>query len=120
MLGICMAAAPDATTALVSLHVNDCTGTACGSVCAGGERAGLSCLADWHCPDSFCDLSTAHQCTSEETRDNVKFIVDSLLAASYQRVIFWRSPGSIHGLEVHRLEIPLHAFLPGLDRLIIQ
>jgi hypothetical protein len=93
-----IAAAPGATTALLSFHVNDCA-LACGAVCAAGERAGLACARDGDCPSSRCDYSAAHPCSSAETRDNLRTIIDGLLGDGYERVIYWKSPGRIGGLE---------------------
>ncbi len=93
-----IAAAPGATTTLLSFHVNDCS-IACGAVCAGGSRSGLACTADADCPSATCSYAQAHPCSSAETRANLRTIIDGLLAAGHERVVFWKSPGRIGGLE---------------------
>jgi hypothetical protein len=94
-----IAAAPGATTALLSFHVNDC-GVKCGPVCTGGPRAGEACVENADCPLASCDRALAHPCSAAETRQNVAAVVTRLLDASYQRVIFWKSPGLVNRLEL--------------------
>jgi hypothetical protein len=103
-----IAAAPGATTALLSFHVNDCA-PSCGAVCTGGPRTGEACVENADCPLASCNRSLAHPCSAAETRENVAAVVTRLLAAGYQRVIFWKSPG-----RVNRLELPTCA-LPQFD-----
>jgi hypothetical protein len=93
-----LAAAPEARTLLLSFHVNDCART-CGSVCSGGSRSGLACTMDTHCPSGSCDSSNSHPCSSAETRANLRTIIDTALATGFERVLFWKSPGRIGGLE---------------------
>jgi hypothetical protein len=38
-------------------------------------------------------------CTPAETRANVRAMIDELLARGYQKVLFWKSPGRVRGLE---------------------
>jgi hypothetical protein len=90
---------PQGNVALVSFHVNDCSSTGCGIVCSGGARHGLSCLNDSDCAGGTCDTSNHHVCTPAETRANVRVMVDELLARGYQKVLFWKSPGRVQGLE---------------------
>jgi hypothetical protein len=95
-----IATLPDGDVALVSFHVNDCA-RACGSVCVGGDRDGLACLAASDCPGegAACDTSAQRTCTPAEIRENLRVVVDSLLEAGYGRVVFWKSPGLIGSLE---------------------
>jgi hypothetical protein len=97
-LDAALAAAPEATTALLSFHVNDCS-INCGAVCSGGSRSGLACASNVDCPSASCDYSHAHPCSSADTRANLRTIIDALLASGFERVLFWKSPGRVGGLE---------------------
>ena len=96
-----IATMPDGDTALLSLHVNDCS-NGCGRVCDGGTRDTLQCVDNSDCPGAgaFCDTSGAHTCSSAESRANIKVMIDSLLDAGFTRVIFWKSAGRVGLLEV--------------------
>jgi hypothetical protein len=93
---------PQGNVALLSFHVNDCADNGCGAVCSGGARHGLPCINGSDCAGGTCDTSTQHACTAAETRANARATVDELLARGYQKVLFWKSPGRVHGLENHR------------------
>jgi hypothetical protein len=93
-----IATMPDGDTAIFSLHTNDCAAD-CGRVCSDDQAA---CIDDTDCSGAgaFCDTTNQHACTSAESKANVKTAIDALLAAGYTRVIFWKSPGRVAGLEV--------------------
>jgi hypothetical protein len=91
----------DGDTALVSLHVNDCSPGGCGRVCDGGTRDTLPCIDNSDCPGAgaFCDTSGAHECSSADSRAHIQVMIDALLDAGYTRVIFWKSAGHVGALE---------------------